>query len=165
MNCFPRIVSGVPPALSFLAGFLMANAAAQEATIIRVGFVLAFDVTAPVPTPGHHSAYSATLTLSGTNRVTERWESENVKGTNSNYHSNETDLGSRWRVVALNTIRASWQMANYTKSVTVRVSGKTCAVNFETKLFPGETEYKTRAGRTIFIHSKPVMLDATCSIQ
>ena len=145
--------------------FTMATASAQEATTIKVGFVLASNVTAPVPTQGHHTAYSATLILSGANRVTERWESENVRGTNSSYHSNDSGLGSRWRVVAPNTIKASWRMPNYTKSVTVRVSGKTCTVNFETQLLPGETDYKTRYGQVTFVHSKPVMIDPTCSIQ
>lgn len=157
--------SGVVPALGFCPLFLIMTASAQEITTIKIGFVLASNIISPVAIPGHHAAFSATLSLSGANRVTEKWEAQNFKVTNSSFHSDDTDLGSRWRVVAPNTIRATWQMANYTKSVTVRVSGKTCTVNFETRLFPGETRYEVRTGGAVSIRSKPVMLDPTCSIQ
>lgn len=161
MTLFPRSASTVLWVAGLFGLATPTTASAQEATVIKIGFVLASNITAPIPKPGHHAAFSATLILSGNNRVSEKWEAENVRGTNSNYHSNDTGLGSKWRIVSPNTIKASWRMANYTKSVTVRVSGKACTVNFETQLFPGETEYKTDN----FTHSKPSMLDPTCSIR
>lgn len=165
LSLFPRSVAIFLGVISICGLATPATASAQEATVINIGFVLISNVLTPVPAPGHHTAYAATLILSGNNRVTEKWKSENISGVNSNYHSEDTGLGGRWRVVSPNTIMASWQMLNFTKSVTVRVSGKACTVKFETQLVPGEAEYKTKRGGTVYTFSKPSMLDPTCSIQ
>jgi len=133
-------------------------------TTIKLSFVLLNDFLAPTATPGHHSAYSAELVLSG-NQIRERWESQSVGGTNSNYHADNTRVGGRWRVLSPNTIQASWPLVTYDKIVTVHVSGKTCTVNFDTQLHPGQTEYQFRNKGTLWTTTKYRMIASTCNIQ
>ena len=52
-------------------------------------------------------------------------------------------------------------MPNYTKTVTVRVTGKSCSVVFDTQLDPGEAYYRTGSSS----HTKPKMIDPVCTVE
>jgi hypothetical protein len=140
------------------------SACAQEQTTVKFSFVLQTNVVEPVARPGQHSGYSATLMLTG-KRVNEQWTSVKLSGTNSNYHRDNSGLGGRWHVISPNTIGASWRMLNYTKSVSVRVSGKLCSVSYSARLDPGQTLYKGKIDGALFAYTRPVMIDPSCSIQ
>jgi hypothetical protein len=139
-------------------------ASAQEQTTIKFSFVLQADIVEPTARSGQHAGYSATLVLSGKG-VNEQWTSVKLSGTNANYHRDDTGLGGRWRVLAPNTIGASWRMLNYTKSVTVRVSGRSCSVSYSSHLDPGQTLYRGKIDGAIYGYKRPVMIDPVCSIQ
>jgi len=134
---------------------------AEQPSTIKVGFVLVFDVVAPRPVKQHHAAFSATVTLGGRNEIGEDWQAANVAGQRQ-YHSARSELGKTWRVLSANTIRGTWRMPNYTKTVTIRVTGKTCSVVFDTRLDPGEAYYKSRDGNS---HTKPKMIDPVCTVE
>jgi hypothetical protein len=156
-------------AMLSIAGMLLAAvtmaAAADGETVIKLGFVIRKEMIAPVRISGHNEAYSATLVLSGGNRVRELWQAQSVTGTNAQFHSDDSAIGTKWRVVSPNTIMASWRLSTYTKTVTVRVSGKSCSVSFSTSLLPGETEYQVVSRRAIQKFEKPEMIDPRCTIQ
>jgi hypothetical protein len=137
---------------------------AEQASKLKVSFVLVFDVIEPRAIKGHHSGFSATLTLSGRNEVGEDWQKANISG-QGQYHSAQSELGKTWRVLSANAIQGTWRVRNYTKTVTVRVTGKTCSVTFDTQLDSGETYYKTPVGGVIFSHTKPKMIDPVCTVE
>ena len=134
---------------------------AEQAPIIKISFVLVFDIIEPRPVKQHHAGFSATVTLGGRNEIGEDWQAANVAGQRQ-YHSSRSELGKTWRVLSANTIRGTWRMPNYTKTVTIRVSGKACSVVFDTQLNPGEAYYKSREGN---VHTKPKMIDPVCTVQ
>jgi hypothetical protein len=137
---------------------------AEQTSRIRIGFVLVSDIVEPRPTKGHHSAFSATLALSGRNAVGEDWQTTNVAGSRQ-YHAAQSELGRTWRVLSANTIQGTWRMPNYIKTVTIRVTGKTCSVVFDTQLDAGEAYFKTRHGNTMFSHTKRKMIDPVCVVE
>jgi hypothetical protein len=136
---------------------------AEQSPRMKISFVLVSDIIEPRLIKAHHSGFSAILTLLGSNEVAEDWQQANVAGQRQ-YHSAQSGLGKAWRVVSTNSIQGTWRMPNYTKTVTVRVTDKTCSVVFDTQLDPGEAYYKTRYGSTIFSHTKPKMIDPVCTV-
>ena len=140
------------------------SASAQDQTTIKFSFVLQTDIVEPTVRTGQHAGYFATLLLSGKG-VNEQWTSVKLSGTNADYHRGNAGLGGRWRVLSPNTIGASWRMLNYTKSVTVRVSGRSCSVSYSAHLDPGQTLYRGKIDGAIYAYRRPVMIDPSCSIQ
>jgi hypothetical protein len=138
--------------------------AMEQTTTIKFSFVLTTDVVEPAARNGSHTGYSATLLLSG-KAVNEQWTSVKLSGANSDYYHDNGGLGGAWRVLSPNTIGASWRMLNYTKSVTVRVSGKSCSVSYATELDPGQALYRGKIDGAVYGYSRPVMTDPSCSIQ
>jgi hypothetical protein len=134
---------------------------AEQVPNIKISFVLVFDIIEPRPVKQHHAGFSATVTLGGPNEIGEDWQAANVAGQRQ-YHSARSELGKTWRVLSANTIRGTWRMPNYTKTVTIRMIGKTCSVVFDTQLDAGEAFYKSRNGE---IHTKPKMIDAVCTVE
>ena len=121
---------------------------AEEAPRIKISFVLVSDIIGPRPITGHHRAFSATLNLSGRNEVAEDWERVSLAGQRPT-----------WRMLSSNTIQGTWRMSNYTKTVTVRVTGKSCTVVFDTQLDPAYY----RSGNSS--HTKPKMIDPVCTVE
>jgi hypothetical protein len=151
--------------LSALVGLGPAQALEGQTTTIKIAFLLATNVLEPTPTTGHHTGYSGTVTLSGGNRVTEHWKSEGVSGTNAAYHIDQSGLGGAWRVISPTSIRGTWRMVNYSKSVVIRISGKSCSVDYQAQLDPGEKIYRGKIGGVIYSYTRPTILDPTCVIQ
>jgi hypothetical protein len=138
-------------------------ARSEEAPRIKISFVLVSDLVEPKPVKDHHSAYSATLTLGGSNQVGEDWQQTTVGG-QAPYHAAQSQLGKTWRVLSASTVQGTWRMPNYTKTVTVHVSGKSCSVTFDSQLDSGETTYKTRTGGVVYSHTKLKMVDPVCTV-
>ena len=139
--------------------------AAEDQTVIKVAYVISLSFLEPKPIPGHHTGYAATITLSGGKNITEHWTSEGVSGVNSNYHSAQSGLGATWQVLGKDRIRGTWRLVNYSKSVLIQVSGKTCSVSFQTSLDPGQTIYRSRVGGIVYGYTKPIMIDPSCTIE
>jgi hypothetical protein len=153
---------GLLRALGVLSFMLMGSLGrAEQASTIKISFVLVYDIIGLSAVKQHHAGYSATVTLGGRNEIGENWQAANVAGERQ-YHSARSELGKTWRVLSANTIQGAWRMPNYTKTVTIRVAGKTCSVVWDTQLDPGEAHYKSREG---YSHTKPKMIDPVCTVE
>jgi hypothetical protein len=152
LACFGLLSAQIGPAWS------------DDQTTIKFSFVIQMNIVEPTARTGVHSGYSATMVLSGKD-IREQWTSVKLSGTNSNYHSDDSSLGGRWHVLPGNEITASWRMLNYTKTVVVRVSGRSCSVSFSAQLDPGQTLYRGKVDGRVYGYTRPVMMDPSCSIQ
>ena len=148
-------------ALLFLLGIPAVHS--EEAPKIKISYIAVSDLVEPKPVKNHHSAYTATLTLGGSNQIGEDWQQTSVGGQRQ-YHAAQTQLGKTWRVLSANTVQGTWRMTNYTKTVTVHVSGKSCSVTFDTQLDPGQPYYKTVNAGVLYLHTKPRLMDPVCTV-
>jgi hypothetical protein len=100
--------------------------------------------------------------------VREQWARTGVAGVNANFFGAQKSLGGgmgAWRVVSPTTISVSRREQNYTKFITVHVSGKSCSVTWQGQLDSGQANYRGLIDVAIHTHTKPAMLDSSCSIK
>lgn len=152
-----------------MLGFYLAPAAgavtAGDTTTVQLDWTEIFDRVSPSPKDGIRTRKQATLSLSAGNQIAEAQSSVSGK---YNASSSRTDtLGGRWRVGQGNSLVKRQDYPHHTRTMTVRVEGRSCSLTVTHNLKVGFSDYVhpmlSRPGQN-GIYSRIATVSASCSI-
>lgn len=155
--------------LAALIGAPVSVAHAEGETRIKVEYgILA--VRAPPANISGVARHSFSIVLKADNQVSESYEGG---GRHRITNEREVGLGSnsdsrvKYRVVDSNTIQRTQENKAHFAIITIKVNGSTCAMDYEAKLKPGETEYVSFSQSTgkMEKYKSFTLAHQTCTIQ